>query len=97
MGLLRKMGKRYMEHFEENTTIKQSLDEKRLSEKERVIALKNVNQECFFEYDVLRDILWLSRDAFFGEFKETEIVHFTERLCRMERVCEEDVEGLIAY
>lgn len=97
MGLLRKMGKRYMEHFEENTTIKQSLDEKRLSEKERVIALKNVNQECFFEYDVLRDILWLSRDAFFGEFKETEIVHFTERLCRMKRVCEEDVEGLIAY
>ena len=86
-----------MEHFEENATEKLSSDKKRLSEKERVAALKSVNQECFFEYDVLRDILWLSRDAFFGEFKETKIVHFTERLRRMERICQDDIEGLILY
>lgn len=86
-----------MEHFEEKEEKNIQEDTQKLTRKELREALRSVNQECFFEYDLKRDIMWMSRESSYLGTEGLKVSHFSEKLPRTERIYEEDVDALLAY
>lgn len=90
------MGMR-MEHFEEKEAKNVQQHAKKLTREERREALRSINRECFFEYDIYRDIMWLSRESSYLGTEGVKVSNFSEKLPRTERIYEEDIDGLLAY
>lgn len=86
-----------MEHFGEKEEKRVKQSEKELTAKERRDALRSVNQECFFEYDISRDIMWLSRESSYLGTDGVKVSNFSKKLPRTERIYEEDIDALLAY
>lgn len=86
-----------MEHFEEKEDKSVQRSEKKLTVKERREALRSINQECFFEYDIYRDIMWLSRESSYLGTDGVKVSNFSKKLPRTERIYEEDVDALLSY
>lgn len=68
-----------------------------LSEEERKKAFGGLSQECFFEYDIENDIFQISRDSNFSGIDCLKISHGTEKIRRLERIHEDDIDGFIRY
>lgn len=86
-----------MEHFEEKEEKNVQQNEKKLTAEERRDALRSINQECFFEYDIYRDIMWLSRESSYLGTDGVKVSNFSEKLPRTERIYEEDINALLSY
>ena len=86
-----------MEHFQENKKEKSFGKEKMLTAKEKQNALRSLKQECFFEYDIRRDVLRLSRETEILGVNGTKISDFKSRLRRIGRICEDDMDACISY
>lgn len=77
---------------------KRSINGEILSEEERKQAKKLFKQECFFEYDIKQDAFWISRNAAFSdEMNGIKITNCIEKLKRMERIHEDDIDGFLNY
>lgn len=94
---MREYGEKTMEHFQENKKEKSFGKEKMLTAKEKQNALRSLKQECFFEYDIRRDVLWLSRDTEVLGVNGTKISDFKSRMRRIGRICEDDMDTCISY
>lgn len=68
-----------------------------ISEEERKKAFLGLKQECFFEYDIENDIFRISRGSNFSAMDGLTISKSSEKVRRMERIHEDDIEGLIRY
>lgn len=86
-----------MEHFEETEEKTLQQKTKELTAEERREALRSINQECFFEYDIYKDIMWLSREGSYLGTEGVKVSNFSEKLPRTERIYEEDIEALLSY
>lgn len=81
-----------------NNIRKKSIDGELLSEEDRKQARRLFKQECFFEYDMKQDVFWISRNAAFSdEMNGIKITNCIEKLKRMKRIHEADVEGFLNY
>lgn len=69
----------------------------RISKEERSKVFMGLNQECFFEYDIENDIFRISRSSGFPEMDGLKISHGIEKIRRLERIHEDDIEGFIRY
>lgn len=69
----------------------------KISEEERKKLLIDLNHECFFEYDIENDIFRISRNSDFSEIESLKISHGTEKIRRLERIHEDDIDGFIRY
>ena len=77
---------------------KRSMNGEILSEEERKQARKLFKQECFFEYDIKQDVFWISRNtAFLDEMNGIKITNCIEKLKRLKRIHEDDIEGFMNY
>ncbi|MDE7425293.1 MAG: EAL domain-containing protein [Lachnospiraceae bacterium] len=68
-----------------------------ISEEERKKALIGLNHECFFEYDIENDIFRISRNSNFSEMDGLKISHGTDRIRRLGRIHEDDIDGFVRY
>lgn len=85
-----------MEHFQDNQKEKGE-SEHMLIAREKQNALRNLKQECFFEYDINKDIFWLSRETDELGVNGTKISNFKKKLHRIGRIHEDDMDGCMAY
>lgn len=72
-------------------------NEEFLTEDERRQARRAWKQECFFEYDIKHDKFWISRNSDFSEMNGVTITNCKEKIRRLERIHEEDLDAFISY
>ena len=84
--------------MDKNQKIKNKKEKKEfLSEEERKKAYMSLNHECFFEYDMVHDIFSISRNSMFSGMNGIKITNGSEKIRRLERIYEEDLENFIDY
>lgn len=93
MGELRKDGDKVMENekVDENVITELGLLQERYN---RLLAL---NENCFFEYDIQNDSISISRNSMFTEMSGIRISNCSEKIKRLARIQEEDVDAFLHF
>lgn len=87
-----------MEHFQVGKKEqKKWTNGDRVSTTEFKKALNEIKHECFFEYDMINDRFWITRDFELSELNGMKISGFKEKLHRYERIHEADIDKVVTF